>query len=91
MVYRLPKPMPDGRAILHLTPLELLDWLALFIPPPRRHRHRYHGVFAPNAPLRAQVTALLESPADSLPTSNACEARSTARVTIPPCSRLTRA
>jgi hypothetical protein len=57
--------MPDGRAILHLTPLELLDRLALLIPPPRRHRHRYHGVFAPNAPLRAQLTALLESPASN--------------------------
>ena len=27
------------------------------IPPPRRHRHRYHGVFAPNHPLRPAVTA----------------------------------
>jgi len=62
--------MQDGRAILHLTPLELLDRLALLIPPPRRHRHRYHGVFAPNAPLRAQVTALLESPADPPPTTD---------------------
>jgi len=25
--------------------------------PPRIHRHRYHGVFAPNAPLRPLVTA----------------------------------
>jgi hypothetical protein len=40
-----------------LTPLELLDRLARFIPPPRRHLHRYHGVFAPHAALRAQVTA----------------------------------
>jgi hypothetical protein len=39
LVYRLPKPMPDGRAILYLTPLELLDRLAQLIPPPRRHRH----------------------------------------------------
>ncbi|MEJ1374968.1 MAG: hypothetical protein RPT94_08095 [Candidatus Sedimenticola sp. (ex Thyasira tokunagai)] len=23
----------------------------------RRHRHRYHGVLAPNAPLREQATA----------------------------------
>ena len=30
----------------------LQDW-----PPPRRHRHRYHGVLAPNSPLRAAVTA----------------------------------
>ena len=51
---------------LATTVLELLDRLALLIPPPRRHRHRYHGVFAPNAPLRAQVTALREeSPADA--------------------------
>jgi hypothetical protein len=54
-----------------LTPLELLDRLALLIPPPRRHRHRYHGVFAPNAPLRAQVTVWLELPADTPSTSAA--------------------
>jgi len=72
LVYRLPKPMPDGRITLYLTPLELLDRLAKLIPQPRRHRHRYHGVFAPNAPLRAQVTALLDdSPADAPPTSAA--------------------
>jgi len=40
-----------------LTPLELLDRLARFIPPPRRHLHRYHGVFAPHATPRAQVAA----------------------------------
>jgi hypothetical protein len=28
------------------------------VPPPRKHRHRYHGVFAPNHPLRPAVTAL---------------------------------
>jgi len=27
-------------------------------PPPRKHRHRYHGVFAPNHKLRRAVTAL---------------------------------
>ena len=32
--------------------------LADLIPQPRRHRHRYHGVFAPNHPLRPAVTAL---------------------------------
>ena len=35
--------------------MELLDRLAHFIVPPRVHRHRYSGVFAPNSPLRAQV------------------------------------
>ncbi len=58
LVYHLPKPGPDGRTDLTLTPLELIDRLAALIPPPRLHRHRYHGVLAPNAPLRAAVTAL---------------------------------
>ena len=45
--------------VIELTPLEFLDRLAALIPPPRRHRHRYHGVFAPNHPLRQAVTALV--------------------------------
>ncbi len=32
------------------------------IPPPRRHRHGYYGVLAPNSPLRGQVTALAGVP-----------------------------
>jgi hypothetical protein len=48
---------------LTLTPLELMDRLAALIPPPRLHRHRYHGVLAPNAPLRAALTALAREPA----------------------------
>jgi hypothetical protein len=55
--YTLPKPRPDGSTSLTLAPLELLDGLAALIAPPRRHRHRYHGVFAPHSPLRAAVTA----------------------------------
>jgi hypothetical protein len=53
LVYRFDKPQPDGRTQLRLTPLELLERLAALIPPPRVHRHRYHGVLAPNAPVRA--------------------------------------
>ena len=35
--------------------------------PPRVHRHRYHGVLAPNSPLREQVTALIpETATDKL-------------------------
>lgn len=58
LIYLFDKPRPDGSWQLTLTPLELLDRLARFIPPPRRHLHRYHGVFAPHAALRAQVAAL---------------------------------
>ena len=58
IVYRLPHPAPGGSTALSLTPLDFLDRLALLIPPPRIHRHRYHGVLAPNAKLRYQVIAL---------------------------------
>ena len=57
IVYRFPKPQPDGTTQVCLTPLELIERLAALIPPPRIHRHRYHGVLAPNSPQRAQVTA----------------------------------
>jgi len=57
VLYHLPKPAPDGRVVLKLQPLELIDKLVALIPPPRRHRHRYHGVLAPNAPWRTQITA----------------------------------
>jgi hypothetical protein len=62
LLYHLPKPRPDGRTELLLSPLELIQRLAALVPPPRRHRHRYHGVLAPNAPLRAAVTALAPQP-----------------------------
>lgn len=58
LVYESVKPGPGGSVTLMLTPLELLDRLAALIPPPRRHRHRYFGVLAPNSPLRAEVSAL---------------------------------
>ena len=57
LVYRFPKPDIHGRTELLLTPLELLEALAKFVPPPRVHRHRYHGVLAPNARLRPHVVA----------------------------------
>jgi hypothetical protein len=47
---------PGG--VVELTPFEFLDRLADLVPPPRKHRHRYHGVFAPNHRLRKAVTAL---------------------------------
>lgn len=61
LVYESLKPGPGGSVSLLLTPLELIERLAALIPPPRRHRHRYFGVLAPNAPLRAAVTALAEA------------------------------
>jgi hypothetical protein len=56
--YQPARPTPDGRTILALSPLEFLDALSRLIPPPRAHRHRYHGVLAPNARLRSRVVTL---------------------------------
>jgi len=47
LVYRLPKPLPDWRTQLSLAPMELINRLAVLIPPSRLHRHRYHQVLAP--------------------------------------------
>ena len=55
LVYNLRRPTVDGRTELLLTPVELLDNLAQLVTPPRLHKHRYCGVLAPNARLRAAV------------------------------------
>ncbi len=49
---------PGANGVVEFTPFEFLDRLADLVPPPRKHRHRYHGVFAPNHPLRPAVTSL---------------------------------
>ena len=49
---------PGVSGVVELSPFEFLDRLADLVPPPRKHRHRYHGVFAPNHKLRSAVTAL---------------------------------
>ena len=54
--YALPKPTDEGQMVLLLKPFDLK--LAQLIPPPRKHRHHYHGVLAPNSPLRAKIVAL---------------------------------
>ena len=73
LVYRNPKPVrgtaPAARpAALVPTPLELITKIAALVPPPRAHRHRYYGVLAPNAPLRAVVTALTPAAVAPVPT-----------------------
>ena len=80
-VYHIAKPRPDGPRALVLTPLQLIDKVAALVPPPRVHRHRYYGVLAPNAPLRAAVTALapVPVPAPAAGTSAAAPHRAAAR------------
>ena len=53
--YRLPKPTRDGKRFIQIEPLELIDRISKFIPYPRRHRRHYHGIFAPNSPLRKKI------------------------------------
>ena len=48
---------PGANGVVELSTFEFLDRLADLVPPPRKHRHRYHGVFAPNHKLRSAVTA----------------------------------
>lgn len=57
LIYRFSKPSHTGKTYMQLDPLDFLDRISKFIPYPRRHRHHFHGVFAPNSPLRAQVAA----------------------------------
>ena len=61
--YRLPCAALQGhrpeqqqqRSIeLRLSASEFLDRVAALIPPPRKHRHRYFGVLAPNSPWRSK-------------------------------------
>ncbi len=62
LVYQSVEPGSGGSLSLMPTPLELSERLAALIPSPRRHQHRYYGVMAPNAALRAQVSALAGVP-----------------------------
>ena len=41
-----------------LSVSEFLDQVAALIPLPRKHRHRYSGVLAPNSPWRALVRVI---------------------------------
>ena len=49
---------PGATGVVELTPFEFLERLADLVLPPWKHRHRSHGVFAPNHRLRKTVTAL---------------------------------
>jgi hypothetical protein len=90
-----PRPPPispaRGPPAWDEAPEPMPDWDLLQQPEPdlpRRHRHRYHGVLAPNAPLRAvaiafgrEVAEATDSPsaASPPPPTPASNARSPAR------------
>ncbi|MDQ2993552.1 MAG: transposase [Pseudomonadota bacterium] len=56
LLYDINKNAHESQPPLHLTATEYLDKIAQLIPPPRRHRHHYHGVLAPNSRYRSRVT-----------------------------------
>jgi len=53
-IYKMKRTI-RGRAELVMTGKELTKKLAALVPPPRVHLVRFHGLFAPNARLRAKV------------------------------------
>ena len=54
--YKLKTPYRDGTTHVVLDPLDFMARLAALVPKPRVNLTRYHGVFAPNSPLRGEVT-----------------------------------
>jgi hypothetical protein len=55
LLFELPHPRADGATHLLLDPLELIEKLAILIPPPRFHPLRFHGVLGPSAAWRSAV------------------------------------
>ena len=56
MRYQLKTPWRNGTTHVEWDPVDFIAKLAALVPPPRAHLTRFHGVFAPNANLRAQLT-----------------------------------
>ena len=56
MRYELKTRWRNGTTHVEFQPVEFIATLAAPVPPPRAHLTRFHGIFAPNANLRAQLT-----------------------------------
>jgi len=54
--YQLKTPYRDGTTHVLFEPLDFIARLAALVPKPRVNLTRFHGVFAPNSKLRAQIT-----------------------------------
>ena len=55
--YELKTPYTDGTTHVFFSPIDFISKLAALISPPRLNLTRFYGVFAPNANVRAEVTA----------------------------------
>ena len=56
VVLQLKSPYRDGTTHIVMAPLEFMQRLAALVPRPRLNLIRFHGVLAPNAKLRAEIT-----------------------------------
>jgi hypothetical protein len=54
--HELKTPWRNGTTHVEFEPIDFIAKLAALVPPPRAHLTRFHGIFAPNANLRAQLT-----------------------------------
>jgi len=54
--YELKTAWRNGTTHVEWDAVDFIAKLAALVPPPRAHLTRFHGVFAPNAALRAQLT-----------------------------------
>ena len=54
--YELKTPWRNGTTHVEFEPIDFIAKLAALVPPPRAHLTRFHGIFAPNADLRVQLT-----------------------------------
>src|SRR5215831_18190500 len=55
LVYTFANPWSDGTTGIRLSPMELLEKLAAFVPLPRVHLVRYGGCLAPHSHLRGAI------------------------------------
>ena len=56
VVLQLKSPYWDGTTHIVMSPLEFMQRLAALVPRPRLNLIRFHGVLAPNAKIRAEIT-----------------------------------
>ena len=54
--WQLKRPFRDGTTHFVFTPEDFIARLAALVPRPQHNLTRYHGVFAPSAALRSQIT-----------------------------------
>ena len=75
LIYTFPRPWSDGTTGIKLSPLERLEKLAAWVPPPRVHQVRDAGCLAAPSKLRGAITPTprqqgLEEPEGSSATPN---------------------